>query len=258
MELGLTGRVVFVAGSSRGIGRGIAARFLAEGARVVVTGRDPVALAATAAELAGTQAADRVLPVRGDLMTRAGIAAALAEVEKHWRFPDVMIANIGSGSSRPGWAVEPAEWERLFAVNFWSAVYLAEAALPRLVAARAGSIVFVSSIVGLEAVNAPLPYSAAKAALINYSKNLSRDVARHGVQVNCIAPGNIRFPGGSWDRKVQQDPGKVDAYLAAEVPAGRFGRPEEIAGLAAFLCSPSAGFITGACLVADGGQTRSL
>jgi 3-oxoacyl-[acyl-carrier protein] reductase len=76
--------------------------------------------------------------------------------------------------------------------------------------------------------------------------------------VNCIAPGNIRFPGGSWDRKVQQDPGKVDAYLAAEVPAGRFGRPEEIAGLAAFLCSSSAGFITGACLVADGGQTRSL
>jgi 3-oxoacyl-[acyl-carrier protein] reductase len=258
MDLGLQDRIVFVAGSSRGIGLGIVQRFLDEGARVVVTGRDTEVLRATVFELAGRHGSDRVLAVAGDLMTRTGIAAALLEVEARWRFPDAIIANIGNGSSRPGWEVEPAEWERLFAVNFWSAVYLAEAALPRLVARGTGSIVFITSIVGREAVNAPLPYSAAKAALIKYTKTLSRAVAGQGVQVNCIAPGNIYFPGGSWDRKLQQDAGKVDAYLTAEVPLARFGRPEEIGTLATFLCSPLSGFITGACLVADGGQTRSL
>ena len=120
-----------------------------------------------------------------------------------------------------------------------------------------GNILFIASIVGVEATPAPLPYSAAKAALINYSKNLARQVAREGVRVNCVAPGNILFPGGTWERHLERDRAAVTKKIEDEVPMGRFGTPEEIAGLAVFLCSPRASFITGSCFVADGGQTRS-
>jgi 3-oxoacyl-[acyl-carrier protein] reductase len=126
-----------------------------------------------------------------------------------------------------------------------------------MVEAGRGSIVLIASIVGLESVNAPLPYSAAKAALISYAKNLGREVARRGVRVNAVAPGNVLFDGGSWARKLAENPDRVRQYIDREVPAGRFGAPAEIADLVAFLASDRATFITGACMVVDGGQTRS-
>jgi 3-oxoacyl-[acyl-carrier protein] reductase len=124
--------------------------------------------------------------------------------------------------------------------------------------ANGGSIVFISSIVGVEATPAPLPYSAAKAALLNYSKNLSRAVADKKIRVNSIAPGNILFPGGSWEKHLAARRASVEELIAKEVPQKRFGTPEEIAALATFLCSDVSGFATGACYVMDGGQTRSL
>jgi 3-oxoacyl-[acyl-carrier protein] reductase len=126
-----------------------------------------------------------------------------------------------------------------------------------MVQAEGGSIVFVSSIAGLESLGAPLPYGAAKAALEHYSKDLARRVGKHGVRVNTVAPGNILFPGGTWQRKLDADSPDVMQMISAEVPLGRFGAPEEIGALVAFVSSPKAAFITGACLVADGGQTRA-
>ena len=105
---------------------------------------------------------------------------------------------------------------------------------------------------------APLPYSAAKAALINLSKNLARQAGPHNVRVNCVAPGNILFPGGSWEKHLEARAEEVHRFIQTEVPLRRFGRPEEIADAIAFLCSDRSSFITGACIVADGGQTRSL
>jgi 3-oxoacyl-[acyl-carrier protein] reductase len=116
----------------------------------------------------------------------------------------------------------------------------------------------VASIAGLESMPAPLPYSAAKAALVNYGKNLSRLLASRGVRVNSVAPGNVLFPGGSWERHLADRREEVLRYLQAEVPMQRFGRPEEIADLVVYLSSDRASFITGACVVADGGQTRSI
>ncbi len=124
--------------------------------------------------------------------------------------------------------------------------------------ANGGSIVFISSIAGMEAAGAPLPYSAAKAALLNYSKNLARAVADRKIRVNSIAPGNILFPGGSWEKHLAKNPAGVEAFIAKEVPQQRFGTPEEIAALAAFLCSGISAFATGACYVMDGGQTRTI
>jgi 3-oxoacyl-[acyl-carrier protein] reductase len=254
MDLGLTDRTVVVAGSSRGIGLAIARAFVAEGSRVVITGRDEQALH-VAAE--GMQADDHVLAIAGDLARPEVIAGVLREASDRWGGVDVLVANVGSGTARGGWALSDSDWDRSFEVNLHVTRRLAEAVLPSMVERGSGSLVFIASIVGLESVNAPLTYSAAKAALVSYAKNLSRDVARRGVRVNAVAPGNVLFDGGAWARKLADDPDHVRRYVDAEVPAGRFGTPAEIADVVTFLASDRAAFVTGACVVADGGQTRS-
>ena len=258
MDLDLTDRVAFVAGSSRGIGKAVAAAFLAEGGRVVITGRDPTALELARAEMEAAHGGDRVLAIEGDLSTADVIRRALGFARDRWGRVDALVANIGNGRGTPGWRTPPEDWARLFEVNLWSTQRLVAEVLPGMIEARSGSITLISSITGIESTAAPLPYSAAKAALINYGKNLARQAGNHGVRVNSVAPGNVLFPGGSWERHLEQRHDEVMAMIRAEVPLQRFGRPEEIADLVVFLSSDRASFITGSCLVADGGQTRSL
>ena len=258
MDLKLTDQVAFVAGSSRGIGRAIAAALLAEGARIVLTGRDKHSLERTTADLATHETYERILPIAGDFSDSAAIAEAFDRTVAHFGRIDHLIANLGTGAGTPG-SLPPAEdWTRLFELNFFASVRLTEAVLPHMTARKMGSILYISSIVAVEATPAPLPYSAAKAALNNYAKNLSRHVACSGIRVNTICPGNIYFPGGSWERHLATRKEAVEAMLKAEVPQDRFGTPEEIASLAAWLCSPAAAFATGGTYVLDGGQTRSI
>jgi 3-oxoacyl-[acyl-carrier protein] reductase len=259
MNLNLTDKVVFVAGSSRGIGRAIAAAVLAEGARVVLTGRDAESLAQAHDELAAACGdRQRIFAISGNFSIPETIEDAFNLTVGHFGGIDHLIANLGTGSGKPGWQQVEAEWIRLFEANFFSSVRLAQAAVPHLRGRAAASILFLSSIVAIEATPAPLPYSAAKAALTNYAKNLSRLLAPEGIRVNTICPGNIFFAGGSWERHLGNRREAVEAMLAAEVPQGRFGTPEEIASLAAYLCSSAAGFATGSTYVMDGGQTRTL
>jgi 3-oxoacyl-[acyl-carrier protein] reductase len=186
------------------------------------------------------------------------IRKALAQVHERWGRLDALIANIGSGHGTLGWQVDAAEWTGVFETNFHGAVRLVTEALPQMVEAKRGGIVLISSIAGVESSPAPLPYSSAKSALIVYAKNLARQVAAAGVRVNAVAPGNIFFEGGSWAANLEARRDAVLKHIADEVPMQRFGTPEEIADLVVFLCSPRASFITGACIVADGGQTRSF
>lgn len=257
MDLCWTDRVALVSGSSRGIGRAIARTFLAEGARVVVTGRQPDSLAQTTAALQAEFGQERVLGLSGDLSQTAHVATVVRRTREQWGEIDCVVANIGSGTAKNGWQLNQADWDPVFDVNFWSGVRLVEGVLPGMVNARRGSITFIASIVGVESVSAPLPYSAAKAAVVNYSKNLARQVGQYGVRVNCVAPGNILFPGGSWDQKLAQNREPVERYIEGEVALRRFGTPEEIAALVVFLASERAAFVTGACVVADGGQIRA-
>ncbi len=257
MDLGLDRRVAFIAGSSRGIGFATAQAFLREGARVVVTGRDSESLA-TAAGLLGAEApADRLLAVQADLTNESETRRALGIALETFEGIDVVVANVGSGEARSGWALERNEWESALNLNLLGGVQLASAALPHLVARR-GNLIMISSIAGVEAIGAPIPYAAAKAALGNAVKSWSRLVGPDGVRVNAVVPGNVLFPGGGWERKLTRKPQFYADYIHSEVPLQRFARPEEIADAVVFLASERASFITGAAMVIDGGQTRSF
>jgi len=256
MDLGLKDKVVFVAGASRGIGKGIATVFLDEGARVIVTGRDTAALAGAAAELSEGRA-DRVMTFAGDLTQPSTVEEAHRQAIARWGAIDSLVCNLGSGAAKNGWHLTAADWQPVFQINLWATVRLVEVFLPSMVEAQRGSVILISSIAGLESLGAPIPYGVAKAALEHYSKDLARRVGRQGVRVNTVAPGNILFPGGTWQRNLDADAAGVNAMIAAEVPLGRFGAPEEIGAAVAFLASDRAAFINGACVVADGGQTRA-
>jgi 3-oxoacyl-[acyl-carrier protein] reductase len=236
VDLQLDGKVVLVAGSSRGIGLATARAFLAEGSRTVITGRDPDTLG----------------------RARADLESVLASIGGRWGPLDCVVANLGNGRGPGGWDPGEDDWRRLLDQNLTGAHRLVQAVLPSMTEAGRGSIVLVASIVGLESTPAPLPYSAAKAALVNYGKNLARQVGPLNIRVNSVAPGNILFSGGSWEKHLAERRDEVLRQIDAEVPLRRFGRPEEIADLIVFLSSDRAAFITGACVVADGGQTRRI
>ena len=121
-----------------------------------------------------------------------------------------------------------------------------------------GCLLFVSSIAGMEAFGAPTDYSVAKTAIISLAKNMARKLASDHVRVNVVAPGNVYFEGGTWDKKIEEDPDQVRNIIKETVPMNRFSTPEEIANPVVFLCSDKASFITGAILRVDGGQTVSV
>ena len=258
MNLGLENRNVLVSGSSRGIGRAIAEAFLHEGARVVITGRDEASLQAAADALCALKGAERVLTIAGDLGQPVHVARTLEHTLKVFGSLDIVVANVGTGVAKSGWDLEPSDWTASFDDNLFGGMTLLRAAITPLKESKCGSIVLVASIAGLEAIDAPIVYAAAKAGVVAAGKSLSRLLGRDGIRVNVVAPGNVLCPGGSWDRKLAERREHFERYVHNEVPLQRFGSPQEIADAVVFLASERASFITGACLVVDGGQTRAF
>lgn len=258
MDLGLKNKVVLISGSSRGIGRATAGAFLSEGSRMVITGRDLKSVKATTREFEKKFSRDRVLSVAADLTKEAGIKKCVRKVISTWGRIDILVANIGSGSGKSGLEAKKSDWERMFNINLFGSVGLVKEVAPIMQKNKSGSIIFISSIAGIEALGAPLAYSVAKAGIIAFSKSLSQLLARDNIRVNAVAPGNIFFEGGVWDRKIKENSSKIKRYIKNNVAMQRFGKPEEIADVVLFLASSRASFITGACLVADGGQIKKI
>ena len=245
MDLGLSGKVILVAGSSRGIGKAIAATLIEEGARVCISGRDPDSLAEAQRELS---ARGPVLAFEGDLSSPDAIAAAFERIHDQWGTLDGLVCNLGTGSGSPGWNQSEDDWERLFRLNFQASARLAQGAIPRL--DRGGSIVFISSITGVEATPAPLPYSAAKAAIIGFTNSVARSVGPYRIRVNAIAPGMVLTPR---QRELWIDADREQQMLASQCLPDAID-PVDIAAAALFLCSNAGRAITKQCVTINAGS----
>lgn len=253
----LSNKVALVSGSSKGIGKSIAQHLLMNGATVYLTGRTESELENTYLEWYN-QYKGHVFRFQGDLLKTEIINELLNYIEQNSQKLDIVIANIGSGKSQMGWDVPDSLWNESMEMNFHGAIRLARESIKRMKCQKHGSILFISSIAGVEAIEAPVPYSCAKAALLAYMKNTSRLIGPEGIRMNAISPGNIFFEGGTWGNKMKENPNSINTYIRDNVPLQKFGKPEDIASLVCYLVSDDASFITGSNIVIDGGQTRGL
>jgi 3-oxoacyl-[acyl-carrier protein] reductase len=254
MDLGLTGKVAMVTGASRGLGLAMAHALADEGMHVSVCARTKDALNEAVAALTKAGSA---MGFVGDMTKPDDAQRWVDDTVKKFGGIDVLVNN--AGSARPGALAELPEsaWQEQFDLNLFAPVRLARLCAAHMEKRGGGSIVNIGSIYGRES-GGPLTYNASKAALHSFTKMLAREFAPKNIRVNTISPGSILTTGGNWERRFRENPAFEKDFISHEMPAGRLGRPDEVAYAVVMLASPRASWITGTNIPVDGAQGRSI
>ncbi len=253
----LRDKVAIVTGSGSGIGRGIALRFAQEGASVIVTANEhPERAEAVSAEI--RQLGARELALQLDVRDVAAVERMVATVQDEFGGIDILVNNAGGGARERGRLFHEVSYDTLDYVigkNLMGTLYCARAVLPFMVERQDGVILSVASAAAVNGADKDMrggvEYSAAKAGYLGFTMALSKQIARHGIRVNCISPGPI-------NTTPEQPPNELMKRLQDRNPLGRMGRPEEVAALAAYLASDEAKWITGQNFTIDGGESLGL
>ncbi len=240
---GLVGKRVLITGGAGGIGRATAARFLEEGARVVVLDRDDRALEATRQTLPGL---DGLLCA--DVSDPAAVERAYADLDALWGGLDVLVNNAGISIRHRFLEITPEEWRQVLQVNLDGVFYMAQGAARRMLAQGGGVIVNMGSTNALRGYPYYADYNASKAGVVELTRSLALELAP-AIRVNAVCPGFILTPM----QEAEYTP-EMQRAFAQKVPLRRLGRPEDVAALIAFLASDDAAFITGQAIVMDGGE----
>jgi 3-oxoacyl-[acyl-carrier protein] reductase len=249
MDLGLTGKRALVTGSSRGIGRSVAQRLVAEGASVAICSRTAETVEATAADL---RAAGGTVYARAvDVTDEADLKKFVDEAAAEFGGLDIIVSNVSAGSLKGA-----DQWRGSLEADLMPLVHLIDSGVPHLKEAGGGAIVALSSTFGFDNIwpSTPNSYGAFKAAVIRHASAAGHALAPEGIRINTVSPGPIEFEGGDWGKMRTTRP-EVHEKVRASIPVGRHGTLEEVSAAVAFLASPVASFCVGVNLVVDGGMT---
>jgi len=246
MQARQKGRTALVTGAGHGIGAAIARRLAEEGGKVAVADRDDKAAAETAAAIRA--AGGTAMVCRVDVTVRSEVEAAVAKVAAEWGRLDVLVSNAGVMDRAPFLEMTDAFWSRVLGINLYGTFLAGQAAARQMVRQGGGGrIVNIASNSGIFGGRGRAAYGASKAGIINLTQTMAIELAEHGILVNAVAPGPTRTR--------EDQPKELWPSVAARMPLARFGRPEEIAAVAAFLASEECSFTTGHVYCADGGFT---
>ena len=257
MDLGIRGRIALVTGGSRGLGRQCALSLAGEGVDVAICGRTESTLDSTLGEIRARGV--RAARVVADISDTSAVESLHRKVVDELGQVDILVNSVGGSRSRDdivGTSLE--DFKGTFDLNLFGGFELMRQVIPQMREQRWGRIINIASIWGREH-GGNISYMSAKAALIGATKHAGLSLAGDGILVNSIAPGSIAHAEGSWERFQDDNPPDVVAsFIEQNLPMGKFGWPEPVGDLCAFLASERADLITGACIVVDGGQSSSM
>ena len=257
MDLSLTDRIAIVTGSSRGLGLASARALVAEGCRVCICARGSEQLAAAAIEVeSAARRPNMVMAVQADVSTPDGVGLVVERTVDAFGGLDILVNNVGRAAGSDLLDTSDAEWQAAIDETLFPAIRASRLAVPHMKQRGGGAIIMIASIWGRES-GGRMTYNAVKAAEISLAKALAQQLAPVNIRVNSVAPGSIVFPGGSWHKRQQADPQGIADFIKRELPFGRFGRPEEVGAVVAFLASAKASWVSGACITVDGCQSKS-
>jgi len=248
-------RVVVVTGGGGGIGGATCRRFGAEGAKVAVLDLNPDSAEQVAAAIRAS--GGNALALRCDITDRASVDAAVAQTEAQLGPVDVLVNNAGWDVFKPFTKTEPAQWERLIAINLVGALHMHHAVLPGMVARKKGRIVNVSSDAARVGSSGEAVYAACKGGIVAFSKTLAREHARHGISVNVVCPGPTDTALFADYKTGAGNPEKLVEAFTRSIPLGRIGQPEDLPGAILFFASDDAAYVTGQVLSVSGGLTMA-